>query len=214
VLLVPSSVLTVGVSEIANGALEAGVPRLSYALVRFALLGAGMAAAFKSWALFHALPFAHEADEVAGLPKLVVLAILGVGATALTVVLQVRWRDFAWVLGGVWLAYGSKELAEVLLAGHHTAPLVSALLVGAGAQLQHRFTGRSPAIVIVPGLLQLTPGYLGTTALLRMLAGTPKAGDNFGHVMLLAVQLTIGFLLANVLFRSRARARPHRARFR
>jgi uncharacterized membrane protein YjjB (DUF3815 family) len=139
-----------------------------------------------------------------------VLAILGsFGAAALLVVLQIRWRDFAWVVGGIWLAYGSQEFAEIHLAGH-AAPLLSAFLLGVGALLQNRFTGRSPAVVFVPGLLQMTPGFLGTTAVLRMLAGVPKHEDSFSQVMLLAAQLALGFLLAHVIVRPRRVRAPAR----
>ena len=45
-LLVPAMVITIGVHELANEALESGTVRLVYGLICFALLGAGIVAAF------------------------------------------------------------------------------------------------------------------------------------------------------------------------
>jgi uncharacterized membrane protein YjjB (DUF3815 family) len=173
------------------------------------LLAAGITAAAKGWALFTSLP---SQITLTPLPTAVVLAILAIGGVALAAVLQASWRDLPWVIGGVWLAFGSQALAKHVTGGH-AAPLFSAFVLGIGAQLMNRITHRTPAIVVVPGLLQLAPGYLGTTTILHALAGKPDSQDTFGNVMLVAGQLTIGLLIASILFRPRARPswRPARA---
>ena len=51
-LLVPSTIVTLGVHELTNEQLEAGTIRLVYGLLGFGLLGAGVAAAFNVGKLF------------------------------------------------------------------------------------------------------------------------------------------------------------------
>jgi hypothetical protein len=66
--------------------------------------------------------------------------------------------------------------------------------------------------MLVPGLLQLAPGFLGTKDVLKMLtagAHTPMAG--YFDVIVLGTQLGIGFLVASLLFRPRGPSRRPKA---
>jgi uncharacterized membrane protein YjjP (DUF1212 family) len=202
VLLVPAMVITIGMHELASGALESGVTRTCYGLLSFGLLAVGIAAAARTWKVF--APLAASGTPQA-LPAGVVLAILVLGGLALVACLQMRWHDAPWVVGGVLLAFGVQELTKRAIPDQG-APMASAFVLGSAAYLQARATGRSPAIVIVPGLLQLSPGFLGTEAVLALLTGT---GGNdkatFFQVGLVALQLSIGILIASVLFHPRAR---------
>ena len=51
-LLVPAMVLTIGVAEMVHDALESGVLRVSYAMLRFLMMGFGIGAAIKVYGLF------------------------------------------------------------------------------------------------------------------------------------------------------------------
>jgi uncharacterized membrane protein YjjB (DUF3815 family) len=63
--------------------------------------------------------------------------------------------------------------------------------------------------VIVPGLLQLAPGFLGTQATFKMLTIGGTTGDaSFFGVIVLAAQLGIGILVAGCLLRRRRRDSP------
>lgn len=199
-LLVPAMVITMGMHELASGALEAGVPRTCYGLLRFAMLAAGIVAAARIWKLF--APIAASGTPQA-LPAGVVLAILVAGGLALITCLQMRWRDAPWVVGGVLLAFGAQELTTRLIPGQG-APAASAFVLGSVAYLQARATARSPVIVVLPGLLQLAPGFLGTKAVLSLLTGAGNTDATFFGVTLVALELSIGILIAGVLFRPRA----------
>ena len=94
-LLVPSSLLTIAVDEIANDALESGVLRFMYASLRFVMLGFGIAASLKLWQLFSPLP---ELLPTGPLPFALAVALLLVGAVGLAICLQAPLRDFGWVI--------------------------------------------------------------------------------------------------------------------
>jgi uncharacterized membrane protein YjjB (DUF3815 family) len=206
-LLVPAMVLTIGTREIVHEALESGVLRLAYSLLRFLMIGAGIAAAMKVYALFGPLP---AAITPVPLPMPIVLALLVLGGVALTVCLQGRWRDAPWMVAGVLLAFGSHELSRLLFPPDGSAFLATFLL-GAVAIIQYRLGGRLPAILIIPGFLQIAPGFLGSEAVLALLRpGAQASVHTFFQVMLLALQLVTGLLVAEAAF-GRLGPRPQRA---
>jgi uncharacterized membrane protein YjjP (DUF1212 family) len=203
-LLVPAMVVTIGIHELANEALESGVIRLAYGLLRFSMLGAGVLGAVSLWQLGGVLPVAHAASA---LPKGVVLSLLALGGASLTLCLQARWRDLPWVAGAVVVAYGIQALIQLGVPEQGSA-LFSALGLGLVAQLAARWRGGLPAMFIVPGLLQLVPGFLGTKAVLSMLQGRPAAeASGYFDVLLVSLEITLGLLLAAAI----AGRRPPRA---
>jgi uncharacterized membrane protein YjjP (DUF1212 family) len=202
-LLVPAMVLTLATAEMANGALESGVIRLAYGLLRFLMLGFGMAAAARLWMLFGALP-AHF--QHAPLPGPVVLALVAVGGAALTVCMQARPRDLPWIVGAATLAYGVQELTKMLLGGHGS-PLAAAFVLGVAGLGYARLPGRAAGTVLFPGLLQLAPGFIGIEAVVTLL-GERAGGERFFDVLMTALQLVTGLLLAEALLARRERLGP------
>ncbi|MES1166254.1 MAG: hypothetical protein ABUR63_10875, partial [Verrucomicrobiota bacterium] len=87
------------------------------------------------------------------------------------------------------------------------APAAAAFILAAAAYLQARIPGHIAFTVLVPGLLQLAPGFLGTEATFKMLTlGAPESDASFYGVIILAVQLAVGILAASLLFRKRGGA--------
>jgi uncharacterized membrane protein YjjB (DUF3815 family) len=108
-----------------------------------------------------------------------------------------------WVLLAVVLAYGTQELTR-LVVGDPGSPFTAAAVVGAAGQLYQRWSGRTPVLFVVPGLFQLTPGFLGTrTILQRLLEPVSKPAENFADVLVVALQLVIGLFVGALLFRTR-----------
>ena len=62
-LLVPAMVITIGVHQLANEALESGTVRLIYGMACFALLAAGLAAAFAIGHLLGVTPPQSDRDQ-------------------------------------------------------------------------------------------------------------------------------------------------------
>ncbi len=211
-LLVPAMVLVIGTREIVHEALESGVLRLAYALLRFVMMGFGAAAAIKLYGLFGPLP-ANASPRP--LHWLIQLGLVTLGGVALTVCLQGRRRDVLWMVAGVIVAFGSHQLTKLLFPPDGSAFLATFLL-GTVAIVQYRLGGRLPAVLLIPGFLQIAPGFLGTESVLALLRpGVHHRADNtFFQVMLLALQLVIGVLVAEATFgwrgprASRTAARP------
>jgi uncharacterized membrane protein YjjP (DUF1212 family) len=203
-LLVPAMVVVVGVHELSSEALESGIARLAYGLLRFVMLAAGVAGAitmtqFTTWpASAAATPLPHPAA----------LAIVAVGGFSLVFCLQAPWRDALAMVAAALVAFGAQELTKQVV-GEQGAPVVAALILGAVAYLHARVTGRAAPIMLVPGLLQLAPGFMGTRATLHLLrphASTGGTVDGFLQVLVVAVQLGIGLLIADLLFRRQHKA--------
>jgi len=206
-LLVPSTIITIGVHELVSEELEAGTIRLVYGIVGFGLLGAGVAAAFSVAKLLGLEPPHATAT---GLPDLVVLGFIAMGGLALVFCLEGRREDVPWIVLAAVIAYGSEELTRIVL-GERGEPIVPAFVVGSAAFLYARLPGRSPITMILPGIRQLTPGFLATSAtfsLLHVRAGASAA--SFFGVVLLAIQLGIGITAAGLVFRRRAKTRLFR----
>ncbi|RKH80253.1 hypothetical protein D7Y13_43350, partial [Corallococcus praedator] len=76
-LLVPAMVVTLGSLELATESVEAGLPRLTYGLLRFLMMGVGITAAATLWSFVWPLPPHFGAQA---LPALVTLVLVGIGA--------------------------------------------------------------------------------------------------------------------------------------
>jgi uncharacterized membrane protein YjjP (DUF1212 family) len=194
-LLVPAMVIAIGAHELANASLESGVARLAYGALRFVLLGAGIIAAVKLWSFVAPIPPSRIADPMRATT---VLAILVVGGAALTFCLQARLRDLPVMVFAALLAYGAQALSKSVLGNEEGAPALAAFVLGGVAHLYARASGHVPATMIVPGLLQLAPGFMGTEDVIDALG--KHAGGGAFEVILVAVQLVMGLIAASVLF--------------
>jgi uncharacterized membrane protein YjjP (DUF1212 family) len=198
-LLIPAMVVTIGIHELANEELESGTVRLVYGLMCFGLLGAGIVAAFTLGSFFGLHPPQQAATK---LPDLVVLACVAVGGLALVVCLEGRPRDAGWIVTAAVIAFGAQELSR-LPVGDRGTPLGVSFVLGCAAYLYARRAGRVPFTMLVPGLLQLAPGFLGTKATFQMLTAGAHVSSTASYfdVILLALQLGIGILAAGLLFK-------------
>jgi uncharacterized membrane protein YjjP (DUF1212 family) len=207
-LLVPAMVVTIGTREIVHDALESGTLRLAYGVLRFVMLGFGVAAAMKVYELFGPVPVPVTPKA---LPMPIVLTLVAMGGAALTLCLQGRGRDTPWMVAGVLVAFGSHELTKLAFPPDGSAFLATFLLTTV-ALVQYRLGGRLPSILIIPGFLQIAPGFLGSETVLALLRpGTPHATVHTSfYVLLLALQLVTGMLVAEVVFGWRGPRSAHR----
>jgi uncharacterized membrane protein YjjP (DUF1212 family) len=205
-LLIPAMAVAIATTELANDALESGVARLAFGLLRALMLAFGVGLAL--WLCPLMAPVSPRVIS-SPLPLPVALLFVGVGGVALTACLQGRKEDLPWIAGAALLAFGTQE-ATRLLVGGHGSPLLSALVVGLAAQAYGRLTGKVPATIVIAGLLQLVPGFLGTQPVLDLLSGNhlapaPEQARLFAAAMT-ALQLGIGLFLAELLAGRGARA--------
>lgn len=195
-LLVPAMVVTLAAAELVGESVEAGITRLTYGLLRFLMLGVGIAAAATLWTFFFPFPAQMEAHA---LPYPLRFIVIAVGGLALSVCMTARRRDIPWIVGAVLLAWGVQELTKAVL-GEKGSPLFTAFILGVAGQLYGRLPDRLPSTIIYPGLLQLAPGFIGTRAILAFL-GVKGQGDDARafDLFLVALQLVMGLLFAFML---------------
>jgi uncharacterized membrane protein YjjP (DUF1212 family) len=195
-LLVPAMVIVLGTHEIVSESVEAGITRLAYGLLRLLMMVFGVTAAAKLWSLGSVLPTRLDAQV---LPAVVTLALVVAGGVALVVCLQGRARDVPWMVLAVLLAYAAQEAAKLVVGGRGSA-FAAALIVGVAAQLFARWPGHFAATILVPGFLQLVPGFLGTQAVLGLLDPVSSGGAaGFFDVFLVALQLVTGLVVAELI---------------
>jgi uncharacterized membrane protein YjjP (DUF1212 family) len=207
-LLVPAMAIAIATTELANDALESGVARLAFGLLRSLMLAFGIALAL--WLCPLMAPVGPRVIS-SPLPLPVALLFVAAGGAALTACLQGRKQDVPWIAGAALLAFGTQELTRLLFGGHGS-PLLTALAVGLAAQIYGRITGKVPATIVIAGLLQLVPGFLGTQPVLDLLAGGHELAPGptqarFFIVFTTALQLVIGLFLAELLAGRGARAK-------
>lgn len=200
-LLVPAMVVTLAAQELASeAAVESGVIRLGYGLLRFVMIGAGALAAVRVWSLVGPVPPHIEAVP---LPGVVVAAALAAGGLALVACMQARPADAPWIVAAVLFAWGTQE-ATRLAVGGRGSPFVAALLVALAGSLYGRLPRKIPATVVFPAMMQLAPGFLGTQAVFTSLrpdaAATPAT---FLDMLIVAVELVLGLLIGAVAARGR-----------
>jgi uncharacterized membrane protein YjjP (DUF1212 family) len=205
-LLVPVMALAYGARQVVRESIESGLARLGSGLLRFLMVAFGVTAAAKLWSLFGALPSRADATP---LPAAVILVAVTIGGAALVLCLHGRARDLPWIAGAALFAYAVQETTELFFEGG--SPFLSAVAVGIAGQLHGRWPGHFAATIVIPGLLQLVPGFLGTAAIVGLLDPTATDGRGCLDVVLVALQLVIGLALAELVFH---RSRPDRTRSR
>jgi uncharacterized membrane protein YjjB (DUF3815 family) len=134
-----------------------------------------------------------------------VFGILVLGGLALAPCLQARHRDVGLVVLGVLVAFGAQELTKVVF-GESGSPALAAAVLGIVGGLTARLPGRNAATVVIPGLLQLAPGFLGSGAVLHSLGTTSSTADSsktFFDVLLVSLQLVTGLLIGGLAVPSR-----------
>jgi uncharacterized membrane protein YjjP (DUF1212 family) len=205
-LLVPAMVVTLAAYELANeAAVESGVVRLAYGLLRFLMIGAGALAALRLWSLLAPAPPRVEAVP---LPVAAVAAILAVGGVALAACMQARPADMPWIVGAVLLAWGTQEATKLVGIGQGS-PFVAAFLLAVAGSLYGRLPGKIPATVLFPAMMQLAPGFLGTRAVLTSLQPDAVATpETLVDMLVVAVQLVLGLIVGAAVSRGLRRGTP------
>jgi uncharacterized membrane protein YjjB (DUF3815 family) len=196
IVLVPGLTLTVAMTELATRNLVSGAARLSGAVLMFMTIGVGFALGNRLGVLaFGELP--NTVPEA--LPPWTELPALAVASAALLVLFRAHPRDYGWFVGAAALAlYGSRAGSELL--GPQLGALVGAVLVGVASNLFARQIRRPAAVVQMPGIMLLVPGSVGFRSVASLVQQDTISGVQTAFSMVLvAISLVTGLLLANVL---------------
>jgi len=199
-ILFPGLTLTIGIRELATRNLVSGTAQLTAAGLVFFELGFGVALGSQFARL---LPAASHSFDPVALPGWTLVAALLMAPAAIAVLLRARPSDIGWItLAGI-VSFGGARVGA-LLVGPELGVFLGALLVGCGSNVFSRLLNRPSAIPLAPGLLLLVPGSVGFTSVSKFLSKDVLSGVETGFKMvLIAIALVTGLLVANVLVRPR-----------
>ncbi len=157
VVLLPGYSLTLALHELANQDLIAGTARLGRVFAILLALGCG---AFLGFAVVGGV-FTYTGD-VRPIPVgpafwIAAVALLSFG---LSIDLDARFRDFAWVFLASIVALGTSYLFGKVPGAHQVAPFLASLICGLVANGGAKFLRVPQPVFLVPALHVLVPGSL------------------------------------------------------
>ncbi|HEY1653686.1 MAG TPA: threonine/serine exporter family protein [Candidatus Tumulicola sp.] len=209
VVLLPGYSLTLALHELANDFLVAGVARLGRVLSTLLALGCG---AFLGLAIVPSVLRGEtvQTHPVAATWWFVASVCMAVG---LSIDLDARLRDFAWVFASSFVAL---LMAHVFggTSAHAVSAFLSAFVCGMVANTGARYLRVPQAIMLVPALIVLVPGSLSyESVLFAFTHNIDSALILAANTVAAAIQIVAGLLLSQLVLPAstlrRAHARPH-----
>jgi uncharacterized membrane protein YjjP (DUF1212 family) len=200
VVLLPGFSLTIAMAELAARHLASGTARLAGAFMVFIGITFGVAIGRQiSLSLFGPPPVV--APET--LPAWTLWAALFTIPLAFAVLLRAQPRDAIWIVLASLCGYAGSRLGTIVL-GPQLGACLGALAVGMACNLYERVLERPATVPLVPGVLLLVPGSIGFRSLTLLLEQKVVVGIDAAFTMLLtAMSLVTGLLLADIIFPSR-----------
>jgi uncharacterized membrane protein YjjP (DUF1212 family)/uncharacterized membrane protein YjjB (DUF3815 family) len=198
-ILLPGAILVTGLSEIAAGAMVAGVSRVGYGIVQLLLFALGILAAA---ALLRVPPEALSnirVDDLGWWAAPLGLLLVSVG---LCLMESIRLSLMPWVVLVLLAAFGAQALGQQLYGAQ-----LGGFLGGAAASLcaavVELIRPQLPRLVLfLPAFWMLVPGSLGLLSVTELALGpTGAASAGFGVVQLVGA-IALGLLVGSVLARS------------
>ena len=198
-ILLPGAILVTGLSEIAAGAMVAGVSRVGYGVVQLLLFVLGILAAA---ALLRVPPEALSnirVDDLGWWALPLGLLLVSVG---LCLMESVRLSLMPWVIVVLLAAFGAQVLGQQLYA----APLggfLGGVAASFAAAVVELLRPQLPRLVLfLPAFWMLVPGSLGLLSVTELALGpSPGASAGFAVVELVGA-IALGLLVGSVLARS------------
>jgi uncharacterized membrane protein YjjP (DUF1212 family) len=187
VVLLPGYSITLALHELANQDLIAGTARLGRVFAILLSLGCG---AFLGFAVVGSA-FGHTADvqphPVGTAFWIVAILLLSFG---LSVDLDARFRDFAWVLLASIVALGTSYAFGKVPGAHQVAPFLASLICGLVANGGAKFLRVPQPVFLIPALHVLVPGSLSYQSVLWVVSE-----NNYADAATLAVNALIAAIL-------------------
>jgi uncharacterized membrane protein YjjP (DUF1212 family) len=197
VVLLPGYSLTLALHELANQDLIAGTARLGRVFAILLALGCG---AFLGFAVV-GTSFLHSADvrpHPVGVPYWIAAVVLL--SFGLSVDLDARLRDFAWVFLASIVALGTSYYFN-LLPMHQVTPFVAALVCGLVANGGARYLRVPQPVFLVPALHVLVPGSLSYQSVLWVVSARnyTDAATLAINAVVAAILIVAGLLLSQLI---------------
>lgn len=199
IVLVPGLTLTTAVAELATRNLAAGTARLMGALTIFVSIGFGVALGQKAGVF----AFGSASAQPNRLPGWAEVVALLLAPVALAILFRAAARDLRVILpAGIIGFLGARAGAAWL--GPELGVCVGAFAVTLASNIWARLADRPTAVPGVPGIMLLVPGSLGFRSVTSFVdADTIGGVQAASSMVLVAVGLVVGLLLANAAFAPR-----------
>ena len=198
VVLLPGYSLTLALHELANQDLIAGTARLGRVFAILLALGCG---AFLGFAVVGGV-FAYTADvrphPVGAAFWVAAVALLSFG---LSVDLDARFRDFAWVLLASIVALGTSYAFTQVPGAHQVAPFLASLVCGLVANGGAKFLRVPQPVFLIPALHVLVPGSISYQSVLWIVSQNnyADAASLALNALIAAVLIVAGLLLSQLI---------------
>ncbi|MBV8373074.1 MAG: threonine/serine exporter family protein [Candidatus Eremiobacteraeota bacterium] len=195
VVLLPGYSLTLALHELANDFLVAGVARLGRVFSVLLALGCG---AFLGLAI---VPWVISTGNVASHPvgsAWWIAASAGM-AIGMSITLDARLRDFAWVFAASFVALLTAHVLAATSA-HAVSAFLAAFICGLVANTGARFLRVPQSIMLVPALIVLVPGSLSyESVLFAFQHNIDSALIQAANTIVAAIQIVAGLLLSQIV---------------
>jgi uncharacterized membrane protein YjjP (DUF1212 family) len=206
IVLMPGLLLTTAITELATRHLASGTLRLSSAFMTLLgiVFGVALGTRLGVWVFGPAV----DTLVTAPLPPWAAVMAILLAAACSVVILRADPRDAPWIILSGVLGVAAGRLGAVKL-GLELGTFVAAFGVALASAAFERWRHRPAPVVLVPGILLLVPGSIGYRSMSSLMERNTLAGiDNAFTMILTAVSLVAGLLIAGVIAPERSRASP------
>jgi uncharacterized membrane protein YjjP (DUF1212 family) len=209
-ILLPGAILVTGLSEIAAGAMIAGVSRVGYGVVQLLLFALGILAAA---ALLRVPPEALDnirVDDLGWWAAPLGLVLVSVG---LCLMESIRLSLMPWVILVLLAAFGAQLLGQQLY-GAALGGFLGGVAASFAASVVELVRPQLPRLVLfLPAFWMLVPGSLGLLSVTELALGPTSTTSTGFAVVELVGAIALGLLVGSVLARSLRRGfrRPRAA---
>lgn len=207
-ILLPGSALVTGISELAAGAMVAGVSRLGYGIVRLLLFAMGIVAAV---ALFQVPPQDLNnvrVDQLGWWSSPVGLVLIGVGVSLMQ---GARGPLMLWITLNVAISFLAQTVGQQI-GGAPLGGFLGAAAATLGAALVEMIRPKLPRLVVfLPAFYLLVPGSLGLLSVTQLAVDPDNLTATGFSIAVLIVSIALGLLFGSAAAQS-IRATWRRAR--
>ncbi|KAG0569507.1 hypothetical protein KC19_6G095600 [Ceratodon purpureus] len=197
VWLLPGQNLTIGVSEVVEGAVVTGSARIVKALVSSLQLGFGLMIGEKvAWWLPKLEPTPCADPNIS--PWFLIIWVLGF-VFSMNILLRARWGQWFGMTLVAGIGYVAYELTEKGF-GAETAAVLSSFAIGLSATIFSYAIRDIPLSMVMAGIQVLLPGGIGVQGVDILMKEDVMSGISFMmNMVIVCLSITIGLLLSKVL---------------
>ena len=197
-ILLPGATLVTGLSEIAAGAMVAGVSRVGHGAVQLLLFALGILAAAAAWQAPESALTNIRVDELGWWATPLGLLLVSVGVCLTE---SVRLAYVPWVVLVVVAAFGAQLLGQQL-SGASLGGFLGGLAASFTAAAVELARAQLPRLVLfLPAFWMLVPGSLGLLSVTELALGPSGGSAGFAVIELIGA-IALGLLVGSVLARS------------